>query len=384
LSSTSRSAPQRVSSIRGIDEFEQLGLYDPAAPDADERRALLDYLVDLGATPADLSEYRDELPVAASMLAVRPRGLRITLRELARRIDVDDNEMERLWIAAGLPVAEPDDPVAFDQTADLFAPFRIASEIFGPDASVQLLRTVGEMLARLADALVSTVVVALGVPAARDDDSMLALARANAQAASLLDPFMVSLETLLRHHLELARRPFAGDFAEGQPGYEARDLAIGFADLTGSTDLAARVEFGDLARALSDFESAANDAVHREGGRVVKMIGDEVMFSAPSINAAGAIGCRLIDAISSHPVLPPVRVGIAAGRVLVRHGDCFGPVVNLAARLVAHAEPGTVVAPASIADDVSAGDAYATEALGDVHLRGFEAPIPVVAIQVRR
>jgi adenylate cyclase len=317
------------------------------------------------------------------MLAVRPRGARITLRELARRIDVDDTEMERLWIAAGLPAADPDDPVAFDQTAELFTLIRAASEIFGEDTSVQLLRTLGEMLARLADALVSAFVVAMGVPASREDDSMLALAHVNAHAASLLGPFMVSIETLLRHHLELARRPFAGDFAEGQPGYETRLLAIGFADLTDSTDLAARVPFGDLAVALSDFESAANDAVHREGGRVVKMIGDEVMFCAPDITAACAIGCRLVDAVASHSILPPLRVGLAAGTVLVRYGDCFGPVVNLAARLVAQAEPGTVIAPASMATDIAASGNYIAAHIGEVDLRGLDDPVPVVQVQVR-
>jgi adenylate cyclase len=230
---------------------------------------------------------------------------------------------------------------------------------------------------------VSSFVVSLGMPASRGDDAMLVLAQVNAQAASLMDPFMASLETLLRHHLELARRPFAGDFAEGQPGYEARELAIGFADLTGSTDLAARVKFGDLAQALSDFEAAANDAVYREGGRVVKMIGDEVMFSAPTVAAAGAIGCRLVDAISGHPLLPPVRVGIGFGTVLTRYGDCFGPIVNLAARLVAHAEAGTVIAPASIATEVTASGAFAADDLGDIDLRGFDSPIPVVALRVR-
>jgi adenylate cyclase len=356
-------------------------LYDPTAPDADKRRALLEYLLGLGATPDDLVEYRDELPVAASMLAVRPRGERITLRELARRINVDDREMERLWIAAGLPAGEPDDPVAFDQTVDMFAPFQLASQIFGEETSVQLLRILGEMLARLADAVVSSFVVSLGVPASRGDDAMLALAQVNAQAATLMDPFIASLETLLRHHLELARRPFAGDFAEGQPGYEARDLAVGFADLTGSTDLAARVQFGDLARALSDFEAAANDAVYRAGGRVVKMIGDEVMFSAPTVAEACAIGCRLVDAISDHPLLPPVRVGIGFGPVLTRYGDCFGPIVNLAARLVAQADAGTVIAPASIAMQLTESGAFTVDELGEMRLRGFNSPIPVIKVR---
>jgi adenylate cyclase len=131
---------------------------------------------------------------------------------------------------------------------------------------------------------------------------------------------------------------------------------------------------------LNRFETVASDVVHGGGGRVVKLIGDEVMFAVTGAGAAGDIACMLVDAIAAEPTLPPVRVGIAAGDVLVRYGDVFGPVVNLAARLVAQARPGSVLAPAALVPEVPA---FTAAPLGAVPLRGFDAPVEIVEIRRR-
>jgi adenylate cyclase len=63
-----------------------------------------------------------------------------------------------------------------------------------------------------------------------------------------------------------------------------------------------------------------------------------------------------------------VRAGVAAGDVLLRDGDVFGPVVNLAARAVQVAAAGEVVAPAALA----AAAGISTEAVGKRQLKGFD------------
>jgi adenylate cyclase len=75
-----------------------------------------------------------------------------------------------------------------------------------------------------------------------------------------------------------------------------------------------------------------------------------------------------------------VRVGIAAGDVLARYGDLFGPVVNLAARLVAQAEPRTVLAPAAIAREIEATGTFTPNASGAVSLRGFDDDVEIVRV----
>jgi adenylate cyclase len=353
--------------------LQERGLFDPDAPDARGRRALLDYLLSLGATVDDLVEYRDELPVAASMITLRPQGARLTLHELAQRTGLDDDTVQHLWRAYGLPHAGADDPVAYEQTVELFDLFKVGIEMLGRDAGMQMARLIGETTARLADALISSFVVEVGGPAWRRDPSLLALAEENARAAELVPPLMHAFEVLLRHHLEAARRPVTDVFEES--GFESRQLAIGFVDISGSTALAARVSFDELGRVLGAFESRCAEIVAARGGRLVKLIGDEAMFAVATVDTACAIACDLVDTTGDEEV-PPVRVGIAAGDVLVRYGDCFGPVVNLAARLVAQAPPRTVVAPAALTKQIEAAG-FGVVRVGAWTLRGFEDDVEV-------
>jgi hypothetical protein len=123
-------------------------------------------------------------------------------------------------------------------------------------------------------------------------------------------------------------------------GYETQWLAVGFVDLVGSTSLGEQLSLRDLGGVLTTFEQLATDTVTASGGRVVKLIGDEVLYTTPDAVSACTLALDLSQVCRDHPLLPSVRAGVAMGRVMLRDGDVFGPVVNLAARLVKAAEPG--------------------------------------------
>jgi adenylate cyclase len=91
------------------------------------------------------------------------------------------------------------------------------------------------------------------------------------------------------------------------------------------------------------FEEISHDIVTASRGRVVKMIGDEVMFVVDGVADAARIGLGLADAYADDDLLSDVRVGLAYGPVLLRDGDYFGPTVNLAHRIVNIGNPGTVL-----------------------------------------
>jgi adenylate cyclase len=79
------------------------------------------------------------------------------------------------------------------------------------------------------------------------------------------------------------------------------------------------------------------------GGRVVKTVGDEILFVATTPTDAAAIALALAETMAAAPDLPDVRVGLATGPVVSRLGDVFGATVNIASRLTAMAQPGTVL-----------------------------------------
>jgi adenylate cyclase len=221
-------------------------------------------------------------------------------------------------------------------------------------------------MARLADAIISAFLVNVE-PAVRDADPHgLELARANAEASALLPTVNAALDILLRQHIIGARRMIFGDPADA--GYETQPMCVGFLDLVGSTALAQRLSTRELGSVLTEFENVAADNVTSAGGRMVKLLGDEVLYTASDEAIACTIALNLVATFASHPIVPTVRAGVAGGDVLLRDGDVFGPVVNLAARAVKVAAAGEVVAPKTVA----AAAGIRAEPLGRHQLKGFE------------
>src|SRR5207253_2502125 len=130
------------------------------------------------------------------------------------------------------------------------------------------------------------------------------------------------------------------------------EVVVGFADLVNFTAFSQRREPAELAAAVDHFEALVYEHVPERGGRVIKMIGDEVMFSVDDAASAAAIALGLVKALARDPQLPPVRVGMASGPVLAWQGDIYGPTVNLASRLVAVARPGTVLASDALGEQL--------------------------------
>jgi adenylate cyclase len=118
---------------------------------------------------------------------------------------------------------------------------------------------------------------------------------------------------------------------------------VGFVDIVDSTALFQWLPLASVGSTMARFVGIAADVVTRSGGRVVKFSGDDVMFSAPQPADACRIALDLVAAFDGDEVLAGVRGGLAHGEVLVRDADCFGAVVNLAARATKAASPGEVL-----------------------------------------
>jgi adenylate cyclase len=145
-------------------------------------------------------------------------------------------------------------------------------------------------------------------------------------------------------------------------------------DLVGSTAIAQRLSMTELGELLTTFDRLASDLVVDHGGRLVKLIGDEVMFIATEPSTACEIALDPAAQLTADPLLPQGRGALASGEVLTRDGDYFGPVVNLAARAVKLAEPGAVLASGHVARHAT-DDGYAFTPVGARKLKGFDEPV---------
>jgi class 3 adenylate cyclase len=361
--------------------LEAAGLYDPNDPHARDQRELLSLLLARGATLEDLTAGRDDLPVLLFDLALTLGREQLDSSEVAERSGVPADLIGAIWQASGLPKPDPGQRALNEIDVESMTMLHGAEKLFGRDTTLQLVRVMGAATARIADAMVSAFIANVDIDPSPPDPAGLSRAHANAAAADLLPATSRFLDLLLRRHLKMMRRPI-DVVGRSAAGFATRRLAVGFADLVGSTSLAQRLSLAELGSAMSDFENTAADLATTNNGRLVKLIGDEAMFIAPDEVAACNVALQLGDAVDAHPVLSAVRVGIASGEVLCRDGDYYGPVVNLAARSVKVAPPATIV----VSDEVRAvleatsPGSFHTQALGNYALHGLAAPVPLVQV----
>jgi adenylate cyclase len=192
----------------------------------------------------------------------------------------------------------------------------------------------------------------------------------------------------------------AAEFGEArlvdQPDPTALPLAraVGFADMVSFTRRTAGLGPTDLSVFVQRFETAARDVVTAAGGRVVKTIGDAVLFVADDVftgaqvalGLARVLGSELdVDAERSAGGLAegargvtPVRVGFVQGRVLSRFGDVFGASVNIAARLTDIAEPSTVLTDTATAALLGRDPRFVLATLPARDLAGLGSIAPVL------
>ncbi len=125
--------------------------------------------------------------------------------------------------------------------------------------------------------------------------------------------------------------------------------AVGLADVVGFTIRTAELGAEALADYVQGFEAQARDVVTAHGGRVVKTVGDALLFVADDAATGARVALGLVEALGPDTDAP-LRVGLVWGRVLSRFGDIFGPTVALASRLCDEAGPGRV-----LVDEATAG-----------------------------
>jgi adenylate cyclase len=275
--------------------------------------------------------------------------LRYTREQVAHDAGVPLEAARVLWRSMGY--ADVGESVAFTDQ-DVSALHRMLDVIelghLDPDTANDLTRALGQTTARLADWQINALAGHLERRGLIEPVDGLAEPTLGAFADEL-EKLLPEMEALLVY---VWRRALATAVARaaatgsGSDAGEAGVLTVGFADMVGYTRLSRRLPEDELARLVQRFEAVSADIVAAGGGRLVKTVGDEVLFVATSADEAAEIAIRLHETHAEDDSVPEVRVGLATGQVLSRMGDVFGTTVNLASRLTAMAKPGgTLVDP---------------------------------------
>ncbi len=304
-------------------------------------RALLH---DVGCTDEEIDRAVEDdvidLLVVDRMLV--PVGNRMTQAEVAAKTDIPLIVAKRFWRALGFTDVDDEEAAFTDVDLEAVRLFQsmVAMGLVDLDSAVQMARVIGSSMARIAEAEAApgSTPILLGT-----GDSILDADQFAEQAGESIPAMGRLLEYVWRRHLQAATRRAMLHRTRGSDEGVRPVMAVGFADMVGFTMLSQHLGDEELAAVVARFEELAHDTVVALGGRVVKMIGDEVMFVVPTATGAALIGLSLAEAYASDDLLSDVRVALAVGPVLVKDGDYYGPVVNLASRLVNVAHPGTVL-----------------------------------------
>ena len=338
---------------------------------------MIELSIEHGATLDEISEAIAEsrLHAVAVERVIAPGTERLTLGEVIARSGIDPAFGRRVWRALGFVEPDPDARLCSDADVGLMTFFMIASAAFGAEPAISLARTAGASMARLADGAISNARSVLEAPLRSEGGPSIDIARRFVDVAEQVIPAVYPmLETVHRRHLVAAARRYSA-WGVAPSTQHTSDAVVGFADLVGYTSLTQRISADELERLVVGFEERALAATARPGTRLVKTIGDEVMFVAGDAHDAVGIARALLD----DETLPALRIGLAAGEVVTRDGDLFGPVVNLAARLVATGEPEQVIVDAETARRL--GDGVGVVSLGTRLLQGFDDPVEVYSVE---
>lgn len=303
--------------------------------------------------------------IEAALLGGPRRHTRV---EAARAAGVDLERCRRIWLALGFAEVDDDARVFTEQDVAALRAFVALVETgkIAPEEEVPHVRAIGQAMSRLADWQVREIMARISPEAVNDQASRAALA---GELTGSLLPMVQNLQSYTwRRHLVAAARRLMLDPPEE---VSTSTLAVGFADIVGFTSTVRHAGISELAGLLESFEENAAEIIVSNGGRVVKSLGDEVLFAAQRPKDAAQIALRLSDPGRAADHLPELRIGMALGTVLTRLGDVYGPTVNLASRLTSLAKPGRVLVDKALAQALHDDSAYQLRARRPVAVRGY-------------
>lgn len=323
----------------------------------------------------DTRRLRDELERA--ILLGEPR---LTAEQVALESGFDANRTRRLWRALGFP--DPVDSAAFsyEDVEALKQLEVVASGLLGEDALIPMIRALGTTMARLADWQIANLTATLEQQGVAPDTLEGRLEFGIELVRNVAAPYDDLLVYAWRRHLAavVARSPaLAEDEGATAPA------TVGFADLVSFTALSNELGENAIGDLVETFESRCHDVIADHGGRMIKSLGDSVLFLADTPVGGMDIGLDLIRVVGRDARMPDLRVGIATGPVTQRMGDVFGPSVNLAARLTTVARRNRAIIDRTTANLLPVTE-FETRVLPARPLRGFGDVEPVTVRRTGR
>jgi adenylate cyclase len=290
--------------------------------------------------------------------------------ELSEAAGIEPDEAGKMWRALGFATVEDDDVAFTDGDITALRNAKSLSENLGIDDEMltAMTRMLGQTFSRLA-AWQGQLLVEL----VTNRPDLLASEDAIADYLQELLPTIQDIQTYVWRRQLAAYFSRVVSHATGEMAEAGTSISVvGFADMSGFTTLTRKASEAELREVLEAFESLATDIVGAHGGRIVKTIGDEVLFVVDGPLEGAQIGLELHAAADEDDRLPPLRIGLAAGPVVNRLGDVYGSTVNIASRLTTICRPGWVLVDRVMAESLRDDERFVLRARRPESVRGYQ------------
>jgi adenylate cyclase len=355
------------------------------------RVRVIDQLVAKGISLADLARASDAGMISFGWfdgILPPPAHLRSeTYEELFREAGVTNDLATTLFEVWGVAMPDFTDRAREDDALLIDYLGRFLATMGGDeDLLVEGTRYFGDSIGRTADAQIAFLyqrvvdpLLASGVPL-RDVVELL-----NPLTADIIRPGIQALMSWLNRRLVDARNMQMlvqlVESALERSGIEVpttRDApAVVFVDLSGYTRRTEEMGDAEAAEVATAFSQLVRTETTRNGGRVVKFLGDGVMLHFA--NPVDGVRCaRDLVVALAEAGLPPARAGIDIGTLVSRDGDFFGRTVNIAARIADYARPGELLVSSATAEAVSGS--FTLRSIGPVALKGVAEEVSLLAV----
>lgn len=317
--------------------------------------------------PTTVERYVDKLLDGAA---------KYNLREAAQLADMDVQSVRRFWRAMGFPsIPDPQKQLFTQYDVDVMRAHHVMVErgLTDEDTQNSLIRAQSHLTDRLVlwqyEALVEE------VESRYELDEVSARYWVLDHIQEYEDFFVYQMKYAWRRHLSAFLRRAEVELEDMRVDAHTMPLtrAFGFVDLVAFTNRSGELSPRQLVDFIQTFEFTSRDVVSSLGARVVKMVGDAVLFVADDLPTGADVVSGIVDALHATPNMPEVRASLVWGGVISRFGDIFGPNVNLASRLCAVAPEGKILVDSKTAEALLAldGSKYQIEEFIPQNLQGI-------------
>ena len=292
---------------------------------------------------------------------------KFTRLDVVNQTGMDPGDTRRLWRALGFASVEDDDVSFTDADIDALNEVReLASGAAVDDETLSAMtRVFGQTFSRLA-AWQGQMVLDLIM----DSPELLETPDEITEMITHLVDVIGDLQNYVWRRQLAAYLSRVASNSSTEVGAET-SMAVGFADLAQFTTFTRSATEAELRELLEAFESLSTEIVGAHHGRVVKTIGDEVLFVADTPKDAALVAVELLESAEADNLLPPLRIGVAAGPVVLRLGDVYGSTVNIASRLTSLCRPGTILVDRVMAESLGDDPQFSLRPRRPESVQGF-------------